>query len=98
MLKLQYNGIEQTSIHNHLLGETPRVIYMHVAGHGDPVVLASRLPPHWFTQMVRRLIFPGRSCREIQGGSSTCRFDRLVLTLARRHFTWWHLAITARWC
>src|SRR5260370_2877729 len=40
MLKLQQNGIEQTSIHNHLLGETQRVIYMHVAGHGDPVVLA----------------------------------------------------------
>src|SRR5258705_2340956 len=43
MLKLQQNGIEQTSIHNHLLGETPRVIYMHVAGHGDPVVLARSL-------------------------------------------------------
>jgi hypothetical protein len=43
MLKLQQNGIEQTSIHNHLLGESPRVIYMHVAGHGDPVVLARSL-------------------------------------------------------
>jgi len=43
MLKLQQNGIEQTSIHNHLLGGTPRVIYMHVAGHGDPVVLARSL-------------------------------------------------------
>jgi hypothetical protein len=43
MLKLQQNGIEQTSIHNHLLGETPRVIYMHIAGHGDPVVLARSL-------------------------------------------------------
>jgi uncharacterized membrane protein YvlD (DUF360 family) len=52
----------------------------------------------WFTQMVRRLIFPGRSCRQIQGGSSTCRFDRLVLTLARRPFTWWPLVITARCC
>lgn len=43
MLKLQQNGIEQTSIHNHLLGEVPRVIYMHVSGHGDPVVLARSL-------------------------------------------------------
>src|SRR5712691_4464203 len=43
MLKLQQEGIEQTSIHNHLLGETPRVIYMHVAGHGDPVALARSL-------------------------------------------------------
>ncbi|RZU41485.1 DUF1259 domain-containing protein [Edaphobacter modestus] len=43
MLKLQQQGIEQTSIHNHLLGESPRVIYMHIAGHGDPVVLARSL-------------------------------------------------------
>ena len=43
MLKLQQQGIEQTSIHNHLLGETPHVIYMHIAGHGDAVKLASSL-------------------------------------------------------
>jgi len=43
MLKLQQSGIEQTSIHNHLLGEVPRVIYMHISGHGDPVVLAQSL-------------------------------------------------------
>ena len=43
MLKLQQNGIEQTSIHNHLLGESPHIIYMHVAGHGDGVKLASSL-------------------------------------------------------
>jgi Domain of Unknown Function (DUF1259) len=43
MLKLQQEKIEQSSIHNHLLGETPRVIYMHIEGHGDPVVLARSL-------------------------------------------------------
>ena len=43
MLKLQQEGIEQTSIHNHLLGESPRVIYMHIEGHGDPVALARSL-------------------------------------------------------
>lgn len=32
--KLQAAGIEQTAIHNHLLYETPRVVYMHVDGHG----------------------------------------------------------------
>jgi hypothetical protein len=37
MLKLQQAGIEQTAIHNHLLGESPRVIYMHIEGHGDSV-------------------------------------------------------------
>lgn len=43
MLKLQQQGIEQTSIHNHLLGETPHIIYMHIAGHGDATKLASSL-------------------------------------------------------
>jgi len=43
MLKLQQEGIEQTAIHNHLLGESPRVIYMHIEGHGDPVALAHSL-------------------------------------------------------
>jgi hypothetical protein len=43
MWKLQQGRIEQTSIHNHLLGESPRVIYVHVAGRGDPVMLAQSL-------------------------------------------------------
>lgn len=39
MLNLQDHGIEQTSIHNHLLGESPHIVYMHIEGHGDPVTL-----------------------------------------------------------
>jgi hypothetical protein len=40
MRALQQGGVEQTALHNHVLGESPRVMYMHVAGHGDPVKLA----------------------------------------------------------
>lgn len=43
MSKLQEEKIEQTSIHNHLLGESPRVVYMHIEGHGDAVTLARSL-------------------------------------------------------
>src|SRR5262249_54518715 len=43
MAKLQQEGVEQTAVHNHLLNETPRVMYMHVAGHGDPAKLAAAL-------------------------------------------------------
>jgi hypothetical protein len=43
MLKLQQEGIEQTALHNHVLNESPRVMYMHVSGHGDPVKLAHAL-------------------------------------------------------
>ncbi len=43
MLKLQQEGIEQTALHNHVLNESPRVMYMHISGHGDPVKLAHAL-------------------------------------------------------
>src|SRR6185437_7021548 len=43
MQKLQQEGIEQTALHNHLLNESPRVMYMHIMGVGDPVKLATGL-------------------------------------------------------
>jgi biotin operon repressor len=43
MMKLQQEGIEQTALHNHLLNESPRVMYMHVAAQGDPARLAAAL-------------------------------------------------------
>jgi len=41
--KLQEGGIEQTAIHNHLLHEAPRVIYVHIRGHGDPTKVATAI-------------------------------------------------------
>jgi hypothetical protein len=43
MLALQQGGVEQTAVHNHLLGESPRVLYMHISGHGDPVRMAETI-------------------------------------------------------
>ena len=40
MRKLQAEGIQQTALHNHVLGETPRIMYMHVMAQGDPVAIA----------------------------------------------------------
>lgn len=40
---LQRGGIEQSAIHNHLLGESPHVAYVHFAGHGDAAKLAATL-------------------------------------------------------
>ena len=43
---LQAGGIEQSALHNHLLGESPRVMYLHFDGHGDEVKLAkTKTPP-----------------------------------------------------
>jgi Domain of Unknown Function (DUF1259) len=41
--KLQAGGIEQTAIHNHLLHETPHVMYVHIRGHGDGVKIATAI-------------------------------------------------------
>lgn len=43
MLKLEQGGIEISAIHNHLLNESPRVMYMHVIGHGEATKLAQTL-------------------------------------------------------
>jgi len=40
MKALRDGGVEVTAVHNHLLGESPRVMYLHMGGHGDPVKLA----------------------------------------------------------
>lgn len=37
MRALQSGGVEQTALHNHLLGESPHVMYMHIRAHGDAV-------------------------------------------------------------
>lgn len=43
MQHLQDGGIEITALHNHLLGEQPRILYMHISGHGDAAALARAL-------------------------------------------------------
>lgn len=43
MMKLKQEGFDITALHNHLLGEQPRVMYMHFFGHGDAAQLAKSL-------------------------------------------------------
>lgn len=40
---LQRGGIDQSALHNHLVGETPHVMYLHFSGHGDAAKLATTL-------------------------------------------------------
>jgi hypothetical protein len=35
------NGLEVTALHNHFLGESPRIMFMHIAGMGDSAKLAA---------------------------------------------------------
>jgi hypothetical protein len=43
MAELQSGGIEITALHNHLLGETPRVMYMHIHGMGNAANLGKSI-------------------------------------------------------
>jgi Domain of Unknown Function (DUF1259) len=43
MLKMIASGLEITAVQNHLLGASPETFYMHVAGHGDPIEIATAI-------------------------------------------------------
>jgi hypothetical protein len=43
MKALQSGGVMQTALHNHLLGESPRVMYMHIEAHGDERAIAGTI-------------------------------------------------------
>ena len=40
MKTLKNGGVEVTALHNHLIGELPRILYIHMGGHGDPLKMA----------------------------------------------------------
>ncbi|MGE5099880.1 MAG: DUF1259 domain-containing protein [Deltaproteobacteria bacterium] len=41
--RLQKGGVEQTAMHNHLAGETPHVVYVHIMGKGDAEKVAQTI-------------------------------------------------------
>jgi hypothetical protein len=41
--KLQEGGVEQTAVHHHITQESPRILYVHIHGHGDPVAIAKTI-------------------------------------------------------
>ncbi|MGE5733055.1 MAG: DUF1259 domain-containing protein [Gemmatimonas sp.] len=43
LARLQKGGVEQTAMHNHLVGESPRVVYMHIMGKGKAEQIAQTI-------------------------------------------------------
>lgn len=43
MSALQAGGVEQSALHNHVLSATPNTMYLHIAGHGDEVKIATAI-------------------------------------------------------
>jgi hypothetical protein len=40
---LLQKDVQQTAVHNHLLRESPRVVYMHIGAHGNAVAIATAI-------------------------------------------------------
>lgn len=40
LTKLEQMGVTPTAVHNHLLRESPRIVYMHIEARGDPTTIA----------------------------------------------------------
>ena len=76
MLKLQREGIEQTAVHNHLLNENPRVMYMHVAEHGDARKLASALKDA--LALTKTPNSPASSAKQTNLGIDTGQIDKTL--------------------
>lgn len=43
LLEARSQGVDVTALHNHLIGETPRIIYLHVMTQGPAEAVATRL-------------------------------------------------------
>ena len=40
---LQAGGVEQSALHNHVLGGSPNTMYLHISAHGDEVRIATAI-------------------------------------------------------
>ena len=74
MRALQQNGVEQTALHNHVVKESPRVMYMHVHGQGDPVKLA---------QVVRTALGQSKTPMKVPAASPAATIDLDTAAVAR---------------
>lgn len=43
MRALQAGGVEQTALHNHVLAESPHIMYMHISARGDAAQIAKAI-------------------------------------------------------
>src|SRR3546814_2292484 len=76
MSRLLASGFTITALHNHLLRSSPATMYMHIAGHGDPVKLAAAL---------RQALSASRSEEHTSELQSLMRISYAVFCLKNNH-------------
>ncbi len=74
--ELQKGGMEATAIHNHLIGESPRVMYVHFSGHGDATAIARTL--HNALAMTKTPMGPPAAPAAAQLDLPTSDLDRIM--------------------
>lgn len=78
MSALLENGLDVTALHNHFFFDTPRIVYMHVHGHGAAADLAKRLQPALALIGKSATPNPGPAGRVITGQLDTTALTRII--------------------
>ncbi len=77
MTKLEEGGVEPTALHNHVLHESPRVMYMHIHAMGDAVKIASAI--HAALALSKTpFAAPAASTQTQDLGIDTRRLDQII--------------------
>ena len=74
--ELQKGGVEASAIHNHLIGESPRVMYVHFSGHGDATAIARTL--HSALALTKTPMGPPAAPAAAQLDLPTADLDRII--------------------
>jgi hypothetical protein len=74
--QLQQGGVEATSLHNHVLNESPRVMYMHIHAMGEAVSIARAI--HAALALTKTPFASSPSTASAQIGIDTKQIDQIM--------------------
>ena len=79
---LQAGGLDVLAIHNHLIGESPQVVYLHFGGHGDPLQVAKALRSALDT--TKTPLATATAAPAGPSAAETAAFDKVEAVLGRK--------------
>ena len=74
--RLQQGGVETTALHNHVLNESPRVMYMHIHAMGDAVTIARAI--HDALALTKTPFASSPSTAPAELGIDTKQIDQII--------------------
>jgi Domain of Unknown Function (DUF1259) len=78
---LQAGGLDVLAVHNHLIGESPQVVYVHFGGHGEPANVAQALRAALDTT---KTPMGAPAAAPSPSGAETAAFDKVQAGLGRK--------------